>query len=287
MPRPRVWARRWADRVDPFPLGGEQVPAIAVRGHRDDADDRHTETDDDEHRNDQESHVTRVTHVTCVTQTFGRPVAQPARRRDSRPVAARPGAAAPTTPRGYAVRRALLVGDVAQPLGHDRRHAVAAHADAVEGVGDLHRLLLVRDDDELRAVAQLLEEGDEAAEVGVVERRLDLVHDVEGRGPRLEDRDEQRHRDERALATGEQREPLDLLARRPGLDLEAGRQHVGRVGEHEPSLAAGEEPLEDALELHRRVLERLGEDLLDPLVDLLDDVEQVALAVLAGPRAAR
>ena len=53
-----------------------------------------------------------------------------------------------------------------------------------------------------------------------------------------------------------------------------------RVGEDEPPLTAGEEPLEDPLELDRGVLEGLGEDALDALVDLLDDVEQVALGVL-------
>ena len=84
---------------------------------------------------------------------------------------------------------------------------------------------------------------------------------------------------ERALAAGEQREPLDLLARRAGLDLDAGREHVAGVGEDQPALAAGEQPGEDPLELRRGVVEGLGEDLLDALVDLLDDVEQVALAV--------
>ena len=64
-------------------------------------------------------------------------------------------------------------------------------------------------------------------------------------------------------------------------------EHVGRVGEHQPALAAGEEPGEDALELARGVLEGRGEDLLHPLVDLADDVEQVApgrLEVLAAAR---
>ena len=58
------------------------------------------------------------------------------------------------------------------------------------------------------------------------------------------------------------------------------REHVVGVGEDEPPLAAGEEPLEDPLELLPGVVERLGEDLLDALVDLLDDVEQVALGAL-------
>jgi hypothetical protein len=49
----------------------------------------------------------------------------------------------------------------------------------IERVGDLHRALLVRDDDELARVAQVLERREQAAEVRVVEGRLDLVHDVE------------------------------------------------------------------------------------------------------------
>ena len=72
-----------------------------------------------------------------------------------------------------------------------------------------------------RGLPQLLEQREQPAEVGVVERRLDLVHDVERAGPGLEDRHQQRDRGERPLAAGEQREPLDLLARRAGLDLDA------------------------------------------------------------------
>ena len=41
-----------------------------------------------------------------------------------------------------------------QALGHHRRDTVA-HRDAVEGVRDLHRALLVGDDDQLRGLLQL------------------------------------------------------------------------------------------------------------------------------------
>ena len=99
-------------------------------------------------------------------------------------------------------------------LADDGGDAVLAHRDAVEGVGDLHRALLVRDDDELAALAQVLEDAEQTAEVRVVERRLDLVHDVERARPGLEDRDQQRDGGQRALAAREQREPLDLLAGR-------------------------------------------------------------------------
>ena len=53
----------------------------------------------------------------------------------------------------------------------------------------------------------------------------------------------------------------------------------GSVRTSRPS-PPGNSRCEDPLELRRGVLERLGEDPLDALVDLLDDVEQVALGVL-------
>jgi hypothetical protein len=130
---------------------------------------------------------------------------------------------------------------------------VALHGDAVQRVGDLHRALLVGDHDQLRGLLQLLHDPDQPAQVGVVERRLDLVHHIERAGPGLEDRDQQRHGGQRPLAAGEQREPLDLLARRPGLDLDAGGEHVLGVGQDQPALAAREQPAEDALELAGRV----------------------------------
>src|SRR6188472_3203536 len=72
---------------------------------------------------------------------------------------------------------------------HDLGDSVAAHADAVEDVGRLHRAALVRDDDELRAVGVSLDETQEAVDVPVVERGLDLVHDVERAWAREEDRE--------------------------------------------------------------------------------------------------
>ncbi len=72
-----------------------------------------------------------------------------------------------------------------------------------------------------------------------------------------------------------QREPLHLLARRPGLELDPGRKHVVRLGEDQLALAAGENAAEDLLELPRGVGERVGKHLLHPVVDLLDHREQV------------
>ena len=50
---------------------------------------------------------------------------------------------------------------VREALGDHRRDAVA-HGDAVEGIRDLHRALLVGDDNQLRALLQLLEDGQQA-----------------------------------------------------------------------------------------------------------------------------
>jgi isopentenyl-diphosphate delta-isomerase len=67
----------------------------------------------------------------------------------------------------------------AHALRDHRGDAVVAHGDAVQRVGDLHRRLLVGDDDQLRLLAQLLEQPDQPAQVDVVERGLDLVHHIE------------------------------------------------------------------------------------------------------------
>ena len=79
----------------------------------------------------------------------------------------------------------------------------------------------MRDDDELRALGEAAQEPDEAADVRVVERRLDLVEEVERARPREEEREEERQRAERLLAAGEKREPADALAGRAQLDLDA------------------------------------------------------------------
>src|SRR5450759_5486233 len=53
--------------------------------------------------------------------------------------------------------------------------------DAVEGLRDSHRPLVVRDEDELRLLGQLHEERREAVDVRLVERGVDLVEDAERR----------------------------------------------------------------------------------------------------------
>ena len=104
--------------------------------------------------------------------------------------------------------------------GDDLRDAVGPHRHAVEDIRGLHRPLLVGDDDELRAVGVPAEELDEARDVRVVERCLDLVEEVEGARPGEEEREQERDRAERLLAAGEERETRDALAGRAQLDLD-------------------------------------------------------------------
>ena len=92
---------------------------------------------------------------------------------------------------------------VREALGHHPRDSVT-HRDAVQGVRYLHGSLLVRDHDQLRRLLQLLEDGEQARQVHVVQGGLDLVHDVERRRARLKDRDQERDRGQGTLTARQQ-----------------------------------------------------------------------------------
>ena len=99
---------------------------------------------------------------------------------------------------------------VREALGDHRRDAIA-HRDAVEGVRDLHRALLMRDHDQLRGLLQLLENRQQARQIHVVQAGLNLDSDPQT-GPVWNSRDhpddlqagevqerERHHRDARSL----------------------------------------------------------------------------------------
>src|SRR4051794_8391039 len=79
----------------------------------------------------------------------------------------------------------------------------------------------MRDHDELRALGEPAHEPQEAVDVDVVERRLDLIEDVEGARPGHQNGEDEGQRDQRLLASGEQRQPPRRLAGRCDLDLDA------------------------------------------------------------------
>ena len=72
----------------------------------------------------------------------------------------------------------------------DTRDTTLLHRDAVEGIGDLHRPLVVRDDDELRIVLEGVQHSDESLYVGVIEWSIDLVEYAERAGLGLVEREE-------------------------------------------------------------------------------------------------
>ena len=132
------------------------------------------------------------------------------------------------TPAICAPRR--LASSGRQPARDHLRDAVAAHRDAVQPVGGLHRALLVGDHDELRAVGVAAQQRQEAVDVEVVERGLDLVEDVERARPREEHGEQERQRGHRLLAARQQRQPLHRLARGRDLDLDAEQVLLARRG---------------------------------------------------------
>ncbi len=131
------------------------------------------------------------------------------------------------------------------------------------------------DDDDLRLLSQLFEQAEQSAQVHVVEGGLHLVHDVERRWTGTKDRDQHRHRGQRLLATGEQRQSGNLLARRAGFDLDAGGEHVVGLGQPQPSFTTGEQCGEHAAKFAFHVYERVIEHLQDAGVNIGDDAQQI------------
>ena len=165
-----------------------------------------------------------------------------------------------------------------------------AHRHAVEDIGGLHRPFLMGDDDELRPVRVATQQIDEATDVRVVERRLDLVEEIDGARPREEEGEQERQRAERLLAPREQREPRHLLAGGPQLDLDArllpSSSLSGSVSRSLPSPPGkrvagdiGEVTLDSGVGLLEAPLDRLGQ--------LRAGADRARRAIARDPPAAR
>ncbi len=122
------------------------------------------------------------------------------------------------------------------------------HGDAVEAVGDFHRLFVVGDHQDLGVADGLLDETVEEPDVRVVERRVDLVQQEEGDGAVEEDGEDERDRRHGFLAAGEERDALGPLPGDPDFDVDTRFEEVVLVGQAEFRAAAGEEAGEDLLE---------------------------------------
>ena len=132
------------------------------------------------------------------------------------------------------------------------------------------------DDHELGLGSELVQQGQEAVQVHVVEGGLHLVHHVEGRGATAEHGEQKGQRGQRPLPARQQRELPHVLARGPGRYLDPGVERVVGVLEAEPAPAAGEQRLEQRLEVGGHVGEGGLEHRPDLVVDGGHDLGQVA-----------
>src|SRR5579871_135964 len=139
----------------------------------------------------------------------------------------------------------------------------------------LHRALVVRDDDELRAALEFADQAGERGQTELVERRVDLVHHAERARIEQEEREYQRHRAQRFLAAREQADLLDLFARRLNQDIHPGLEHILGRHQFEPALAAAQKLGEQLGEVARRTFESFAEAAARLAIELLDRLRQV------------
>ena len=97
--------------------------------------------------------------------------------------------------------------------------------------------------------AHVVEQVAEAFDIGVVERRVDLVEHADRRRIGQEHGKDQAQRRQRLLAARQKRHGLRLLARRPGDDLEPGLERIVALDEGEIGGAAAEQRGEQVLEM--------------------------------------
>src|SRR5581483_10349829 len=158
---------------------------------------------------------------------------------------------------------------------HELRDAGFGHRHAVEDVRGLHRELVVRDHDELGALAHAVDHRIETAEIRLVERRIDLVQHAERRRPEAEEGHEKADRREGLLAARQGLERAEALARGLDLHLDAAVEQALRVRELEARAPAAEELPEELLELLVRELERLAEAGAGRAAELRDRAPEV------------
>src|SRR5882724_11635411 len=98
------------------------------------------------------------------------------------------------------LRRFIAFPAHADQFGYTR----LLHGDSVKHTASLHRLTIVRDDDELRLAAHLSNQPSKPSHVRFVQRRVDFVQNTEWARLILEDRYEERQRGHGFLAARQQ-----------------------------------------------------------------------------------
>ena len=152
------------------------------------------------------------------------------------------------------------------------------HGDTVEDVGFLHGAAAVGNDDKLRLVRHLAEVAGKAADVGVVQGSLDLIHNTEGSRTHLQNGKIERYCHKGLLAARQKADDLQGLARRLNFDLNSAVEEILLILQLQGGLAA-------AKELQEGLLERLVDDLKLPGKDglhLARDIGNDSLQLLLG-----
>ena len=128
----------------------------------------------------------------------------------------------------------------------------------------------------LRFARHRIEKVAKAVDIGIVQRRIDLVEHADRCGIGQEQREDQRGCGQRLFAARQQGERLQFLARRLGEDFEPGLERIVAVDQRQMRLAsfeqAGEEPFEVGVDL----LERGAQALAALAVEIADRSAQPA-----------
>src|SRR5690606_39169420 len=123
---------------------------------------------------------------------------------------------------------------------------------------------------ELGLCLEVLQKADEAPDVALVERRVDLVEYAERTRLHEVDAEEQGECRERTLAARQEVEALGPLPARGRVDVDGGLERIVGVLEPDVGLAALEEPQERLTEVLADLLEDPGEQVRRRLVDFAD-----------------
>ena len=133
------------------------------------------------------------------------------------------------------------------------------------------------DDDELGLLAQVVQIISETFHVPVVQRRIDLVQQTEGRGTHFQDCKVQRRGNKCLFAAGEQCNGLDLLSGGLNTNFDAAGQRILRIFQNQLTLTAAEHFFKDLTEIVVDLLELADEDGGHFLGDVTDDALQLPL----------
>jgi len=169
-----------------------------------------------------------------------------------------------------------------QAYRHHSRDTVFRQRHAVKGLGLRHGRVVMSNDEELLLRRQSLEDPVEPKHVGIIERRINLIQDIERTGIDGLQREQERQGCQRALTTGKKGERLQPLAWRLRQDLDAVVQRVAfRLAfQTQGSPAALKQLTKELLEVHGDSLKDGAEASVDFILEALAQFRQLSRRLL-------